>query len=233
MKIPPFASWPLVHLFFPHICVGCGSDILSETQFICLQCIHELPKTNYAFHNGNPVEKIFWGRCKIEAAMSEWYFAKSSIVQNLIHEFKYKGNKELGQFLGNYIGKSIKESNRFRKLDLIVPLPLFQKKEVSRGFNQSEILCNGIAEILQIPVHNKNVIRKISTESQTRKQRTDRWENVAETFQVQHPHLLEKKNILLVDDVITTGATLESCASKILSITDTKVFIATLAVAMH
>src|SRR5690606_363966 len=121
-------------------------------NFLCLACIEELPHTGYAMHANNPVEKIFWGRIEIKSAMSEFYFSKSSIVQNLIHEFKYKGNKQLGNFLGNYIGRSLLNSNRFKDIDCIVPMPLFEKKEKMRGFNQAEILCTGISEIINVPV---------------------------------------------------------------------------------
>jgi ComF family protein len=218
------------HLLYPHNCIGCGSDVISDENFLCLRCIDDLPYTHYELHPGNPVEKKFWGRIPITAAMSEFYFSKKSLVQNFIHELKYNGNKDVAHYFGNLMGKSLSESNRF-SIDAIVPLPLFEKKEKMRGYNQAEILCNGISEILHKPVIRKNVIRKVHTDTQTKKHRTERWKNVEKTFQVLNESLLEEKSILLVDDVITTGATIEACGTEILKIKNVKLHIASLAVA--
>jgi ComF family protein len=182
-------------------------------------------------HGNNPVEKKFWGRIAVTSAMSEFYFSKGSIVQNLIHEFKYKGNKIVGHYLGNLIGKSLLNSNRFH-IDGIIPIPLFEKKEKKRGFNQAEILCKGISEIMNVPIIKKNVIRTVPTKTQTRKGRLERWQNVEKTFSVSDTRNLQGKHILLVDDVITTGATLEACASEILKIENVRISIATLAMAL-
>jgi len=227
------SSWirhAFFHLLYPHNCIGCGSDVISDENFLCLKCINDLPYTHYESHAGNPVEKKFWGRIPVTAAMSEFYFSKKSIVQNFIHELKYNGNKDAAHYFGNIMGKSLLENNRFN-IDVIVPLPLFEKKEKMRGYNQAEILCNGISEILDKPVVRKNVIRKVSTETQTKKHRTERWKNVEKTFQVLDASLLEGKNILLVDDVITTGATIEACGAEILKIKNIKLYIASLAIA--
>jgi len=226
-----FTKSPLFHLFFPHTCVGCGSDVIDTDRFICLQCVNDLPHTNFAMHSTNPVEKKFWGRIPVASAMSEFYFSKTSVIQNLIHEFKYKGNKKIGHYLGNMIGKSLINSNRF-PIDAIIPLPLFEKKEKKRGYNQAEILCYGISEELNIPLIKNNVIRMIHTETQTKKGRLERWTNVEKVFFVKHPESLENKHLLLVDDVITTGSTLEACGSKILKVKNVKLSIATLAIAI-
>ena len=230
MKQSFLTSSPLFHLFYPHNCLGCGSDVIGNENFICLECINDLPHTNFAMHANNPVEKIFWGRVPVTSAMSEFYFSKMSIIQNLIHEFKYKGNKKVGLYLGKMLGESLLNSNRYH-IDAIIPLPLFEKKEKKRGYNQAEILCTGISEIMNVPVISKNVVRIVHTETQTKKGRTERWENVEKTFFVMQPQLLEGKHLLLVDDVITTGATLEACASEILKLNNIKISIATLAMA--
>lgn len=181
-------------------------------------------------HANNPLEKKFWGRLSLTSAMSEFYFSKDSIVQNMIHEFKYRGNKKAGHYFGNMIGRSLLSSNRFN-VDLIIPLPLFIRKEKMRGFNQAEILCNGIAETINKPVITKNLTRKIFTESQTKKHRIERWKNVEGIFHVNDPEFLEGKHILLVDDVVTTGATLEACGTEILKVIGTKLSVATMAMA--
>jgi ComF family protein len=222
---------PLVHLFYPHVCTGCGSDLVEEDNLLCLKCVTDLPHTNYAMHAGNPVEKIFWGRLAITAAMSEFYFAKGTLIQNLIHEFKYKGNKDVGLYLGAMMGTSLIENNRFTKIDALIPLPLFADKEFKRGFNQAAILCNGISEVTNVPVISNNIVRKRYTETQTKKHRTERWENVESSFEVYNPEQLKGKHILLVDDVVTTGATLEACGAEILEVEGTQLSIATLAFA--
>ncbi len=174
---------------------------------------------------------MFWGRIAIAAGMSEFYFSKTSVIQNLIHELKYKGNKKAGIYLGNLLGASLANSNRFLNIDMLVPLPLFAKKEFRRGFNQAEVLCEGIAQVINKPLLTKNVIRIVHTETQTKKGRVERWENVEKSFTIKEPDLLQGKHILLVDDVITTAATMEACGAEILKVNGTKLSIAALAIA--
>jgi ComF family protein len=218
-------------MLYPHNCLGCGSDVLSTGNLLCLECIGNLPHTGFALHANNPVEKIFWGRLPVTAGMSEFYFSKESIIQNCIHEFKYRGNRKIGLFLGNLMAKSLLGSNRFSSVDVMVPLPLFLQKEYKRGYNQAAVLCEGIHQVMDIPVIAKNVARVLHTDTQTRKGRTERWENVAESFAVTLPESLEGKHVLLVDDVVTTGATLEACGVAILKVPGTMLSIATLAIA--
>jgi ComF family protein len=220
-----------VHLFYPQICTGCGSDLLSDDQLLCLLCINQLPHTNFAQHANNPLEKIFWGRIPLVAAHSEFYFAKETLIQELIHQLKYKGNQDIGYFLGQLMGNSLLNSNRFKNLDCLIPLPLYPEKERKRGFNQATIICNGISAQMNIPVMRHNVVRRRFTETQTKKHRTQRWENVANSFQVKDPMLLNDKNILLVDDVVTTGATLEACGHAIAQSANVKMSVATLSMA--
>lgn len=218
-----------IHLFYPHHCTGCGSDLLHKSQLLCLNCIHDLPHTNFASHENNYIEKIFRGRMNIEAAHSEFYFSKGQLVQHLIHQLKYKSDKAIGHYLGKLLGETLLRSGRFSALDYLVPLPLHNDKQAKRGYNQAAVICFGISETTQIPVMDNNVIRGRSTETQTRKHRAERWENVEGSFMVREPEAIYNKNVLLVDDVITTGASLEACGQTILRVAGTALSIAALA----
>ncbi|MFT3978830.1 MAG: phosphoribosyltransferase family protein [Ferruginibacter sp.] len=231
MPVLPSFVKDVIHLFFPHHCAGCGSDIIANDHFLCIDCMSRLPYTGYEKIPGNPVENIFTGRTTVEAASSAFYFSKGHLVQQLIHQLKYKGNKEAGEYLGLLTGKALLASGRFSQVDYLVPLPLYPDKEFRRGYNQAAVICHGISSILHVPVHSNNVIRKRATETQTKKHRTERWENVEGSFLVRHPEQLAGKKILLVDDVITTGATLEACAQVIVAIPGVTLSICTLAVA--
>ncbi len=230
--MPTFSSLltDAMHLFFPHTCMGCGNDIIANDSILCLRCISNLPHTNFEKLPGNPVENIFRGRVLIHAASSQLYFSKGHLVQYLIHQLKYKGNKEAGEHLGAVMGKALLQSGRFGNIDYLIPLPLYADKEFKRGYNQAEVICNGMSNAMQVPVHAKNVIRRKYTDTQTKKHRTERWENVEDSFSVLHPGKLQGKNILLVDDVITTGATLEACAQSLLKIPAVTISLATLAI---
>ncbi len=218
-----------LHLFYPHNCMGCGSDLLSKDNLLCIHCIDELPHTHFAKHENNFIERIFTGRIPVKAAHSEFYFSKGQLVQQLIHQLKYNGNKEIGHWLGTLMGNSLLESSRFSNIDYLVPLPLFPDKEFKRGYNQAGIICNGVAAAMQIPVLAKNIIRQRSTETQTRKHRAERWQNVDGSFAIMKPADLIGKNILLIDDVITTGASIEACGQAILQVNSTTLSIAALA----
>lgn len=218
-----------LHLFYPHHCTGCGSDLIAKDGLLCINCISELPHTCFAGYENNYVENIFRGRIKIKAAHSEFYFSKGQLVQHLIHQLKYKSNKEIGYYLGALMGNNLLTSGRFSNIDYLVPLPLYADKEFKRGYNQATIICNGINSSTHIPVMPGNIVRQRPTETQTRKHRTERWQNVAGSFAVKNPALLVGKNILLVDDVITTGASLEACGETILQISGTSLSIAVLA----
>lgn len=220
-----------VHLFYPHLCAGCGDDLPGRDNLLCLRCLSELPYTGYELHAGNPVEKIFWGRLPLTAACSAFYFEKEALVQQLIHQLKYKNNTAIGFFLGELMGNRLLESPRLGGIDVLIPLPLFPDKERKRGYNQAAVICNGISAAMQVPVMNNIVIRQRQTETQTRKHRRERWDNVAGSFAINRRQELEGKHILLVDDVVTTGATLEACGSTILTGTGCRLSIATLAMA--
>jgi ComF family protein len=221
----------LLHLVFPHVCDGCGSDIVNEESRLCLRCMAALPETNFEMHAGNPVEKTFWGRLPIISGSAHLYFTKESLVQHLMHQFKYKGNKELGLQLGRLMGRALKNANRFNNIDGLIPLPLFPDKEKKRGFNQAAVLCEGMSEILLLPVFNNIVTRPLHTETQTRKGRIDRWRNIEGKFQLVNPTAIQHKHVLLVDDVITTGATLEACGNELLKTGNLKLSVTTLCIA--
>jgi ComF family protein len=212
----------LLHLFYPHSCEGCSSDLLSDQQFLCARCMHQLPATGFFTQNGNPVEKIFYGRIPVKQAATAFYFTKSSLLQHLLLQLKYKNNKEAGYFLGRMMGHALAQSERFADTDLLVPLPLHPKKEFIRGYNQAALLCEGIAEVWPKPILLNTVTRTRFTETQTHQNRLSRWQNMEEVFAVTQPELLTNKQILLVDDVITTGATLEACGASILAVPGTE-----------
>jgi ComF family protein len=216
-----------LHLLFPHVCDGCGSDLLSKDSMLCLQCTEAIPQTDFEKHPGNPIEKRFYGRLPLEQATASYYFTKESLVQKLVHQVKYKGNKELGIQLGQFMGDLLKRSGRFQ-VDAMIPLPLFPVKEKKRGYNQSMLLCEGIKTVFPAPILNKVITRPEHTETQTKKGRIERWKNMEGKFLLTDPAAIAGKHILLVDDVITTGATLESCGSALLEAANVKLSIACL-----
>jgi ComF family protein len=215
------------HLLFPHICDGCGSDIPGKETILCMRCMEAMPETNFELHPDNPVEKKFWGRLSIQQATAQYYFTRESLMQHLMHQFKYKRNKELGNQLGQMMGESIKRSGRF-VVDALIPLPLFPAKEKRRGYNQATVLCEGLAESLQVPVLKDVVIRSQHTDTQTKKGRIERWQNMEGKFVLAKPEIINNKNVLLVDDVVTTGATLEACGAELLKAENVKLSIAAL-----
>ena len=220
----------VLHLLFPHVCVGCGSDILHEESVLCMKCIDAMPETNFELHPNNPVEKTFWGRLPLTGATAQFYFTKESLMQHLMHQFKYKGNKELGMQLGKIMGEQIKKSARF-EADALVPLPLFAAKEKRRGYNQAAILCEGMAEAMNLTVLDKIISRPRHTETQTKKGRIERWKNMEGKFILSDADAIKNMHLLLVDDVVTTGATLEACGNELLKAENVRLSIATLCIA--
>ena len=202
------------HLFFPHACYGCGTDVVGNEQLLCLRCLHELPYTNFQLHAGNPVEKIFWGRLQVTQAAGIFYLTKNAVLEKLLHQLKYRGKKEVGEYCGQLVGRAIQHTS-FATIDALVPLPLFPKKERARGYNQAAVLCDGIAAIINKPVLKNAVQRTSATGTQTRKNRMERWQNMQGRFSITDAAKLTGKRVLLVDDVITTGATLEACGAEL------------------
>ncbi len=218
----------LLHLAFPQLCASCGSDVLPKNQLLCLPCLEALPQTHFHLHQSNPIEKIFTGRLPLQHVTSQYYFTKESGLQHLLHQMKYKGAKELCMYMGKLMGQQLAQSPWIGEINALVPLPLFAQRQRQRGYNQSALLCDGIAEVLQKPVLREVVIRSTATESQTRKNRVERWQNMEGVFDIADTSKIKGKHLLLVDDVVTTGATLESCGRALLNAEATRLSIATL-----
>ncbi len=221
----------LINLVFPNVCPACGELLVKNESVICAGCLYALPRTNFHLERDNPVAQTFWGRVRLENATSYYSYQAGSYLRRLIHELKYKGFKEIGEELGRQFGNELK-ATVFNESELIIPVPLSKKKRNQRGYNQSECIAKGLSLSMGKAVNTTSVIRTRNTLTQTKKSRYERWENVVDSFRVIDAHALQEKHILLVDDVLTTGATIEACASEILKVPDTKVSVATLGVVL-
>ena len=219
----------LISLLFPRICHGCGNHLLRNESVICTECYVLIPRTNYHLTEDNPVAKLFWGRCRIEKAAAFSFYTRGSRIRKLIHSMKYKGIREIGSELGKIYGRLLKSSGFIEGIDLIIPVPLHPSKKRIRGFNQSEAVSEGISATTGLPVDTNSFARVTATETQTKRARYERWVNVEGIFRVVNEDKLKGKHILLVDDVITTGSTIESCACEILKTEGTKISVAALA----
>ncbi len=220
-----------VSLIFPELCQACTKSLYRNEEIICADCLYNLPFTDFHLHQDNAVAQSFWGRVPIETASALLYFSKGNRVQNLLHQLKYKNRPEVGVYLGKLAAKSLLQNPVFATADMIMPVPLHQQKQLKRGYNQSLCIAEGLSQKIRIPVENQNLIKTTSTESQTKKSRISRYENMKEVFWVKNPEKLTGKHILLVDDIITTSATLEACCNVLLQIPGVKISIATIAVA--
>lgn len=221
------------HLFYPRTCAVCGNDLVVGEGVICIKCLYEIPLTQFWKQEDNPVAKIFWGRVSIEHACAYFFFAKGSKYRPLLHKLKYKGQREIGVELGKQFGNILRRSEFYSQIDFVVPVPLHPKKLKIRGYNQAEAIAEGIAKALEIPVSTTHLLRTEFTETQTRKSRAERVKNVSQAFAVGNAGEITNKHLLLVDDVVTTGATLEACASKLLEVSGCKVSIGALAYASN
>lgn len=220
-----------VGLLFPNVCMGCGGVLSKQENVLCFICENNLPKTNFHTDADNTVFKRLYSRIPIENATSLFYFDKGGIVQHLMHQLKYNDEKEIGIYVGKMLGNYLLQSNSYKKIDAVIPVPLHEKKLFQRGYNQSECFADGIAEAMGIS-RLPNVLKRIDfTETQTGKNRFERWDNVKNAFELISPELVKNKHVLLVDDVVTTGATLEACAQLLMDVEETKVSIATIAFA--
>lgn len=218
----------LLGIFFPKLCIGCNGALLKNEEYICSSCSYHLPETNYHLQQNNPLEKIFWGRAKIEKAFSFLFFKKGNITQNLLHELKYKGNKELGNHLGSMYGEKLQ--HHIGDIDSIVSIPLHKSKLKKRGYNQTDFFASGLSSQLKIENMSSYIYKKKANETQTKKNRYERWENVEDIFAIENISVFKNKHVLLVDDVITTGATIEACATALVEASNCKVSIASIAI---
>jgi len=220
-----------ISLIYPRICICCGNSLWKHEKLICNACHFRLPRTRFHLDPDNPVSRVFYGRVRVESAAAYLLFNKGSKVQRIIHQLKYKGRKDVGVWLGEEYGQILKASPLFNGIDLIIPVPLHKKKLMQRGYNQSDQFAIGLSKALKVPVENKLLVRNRATSTQTRKGRYERWKNVEDLFSLVRPERITGARILLVDDVVTTGATLESCIMALQRAPGVKVSVAAIAAA--
>ena len=225
-------SWfsNLFHLLFPETCAACNRQLQHHEDLLCLYCQHDLPYTNFHTHpTDNPIAKHFWGRVPLQNTAAYLHFSKGGRVQHLIHLLKYKNRPDVGEVIGKQYGEQLAKLPDWQTIDWVIPVPLHPAKELKRGYNQSDTLAKGLADGLGTAWSRDILVRRTYTESQTRKGRFARWINVETVFDLIDPEKIRGKHLLLVDDVITTGATIEACAQKLLAIEGVKVSVVSIA----
>jgi ComF family protein len=218
----------LFYLFYPNICANCNEQLLQNEKVICTFCRHDLPLTNFQSYTKNKVSRIFSGRITIEKAYSLLFLRKQGITKNLIHDLKYKGNEEVGVFFGNWIGEIVAKNKEFSTVDFIVPVPIHAKKKKIRGYNQVTKFGECLSMHLKVPLNEDVLIRQSATKTQTLKSRFERFNDLESKFSARNTSVFKEKHILIIDDVITTGATLEACAQELLKTPGIKISILTM-----
>ncbi|MCB9285820.1 MAG: ComF family protein [Lewinellaceae bacterium] len=221
----------LLGLFYPNLCLACGRNLPPRQEGICISCRYKLPRTHFHQEADNPFTERFWGRIPLQAGAAFLHFTKGGRTQRLIHHLKYEGKREVGIYLGNLYGQELREAPVFREATLILPVPLHPRKQHRRGYNQSALFARGLSEAMGIPWLPDGLKRTEYTATQTKKSRLERFNNVEKAFVIPHPEKIKQQHVLLVDDVATTGATLEACALKVLEVEGTKVSMATIGIA--
>ncbi len=218
----------LLWMMYPSLCAACGRPLFTGEECICTPCRFHLPRTGFHLHSDNPVMQHFWGKVPVINATAYYYFNKGERVQRLIHQLKYKGRKDVGEFIGRIMGAELLKSN-FNKIELVVPVPLHISRMRERGYNQSDYFARGLAKGLKKDYSLNALVRTQATSTQTRKLRFERYQNVDNIFHVADENAVKNKCILLIDDVITTGSTLISCTEALLSVPGTSVYISAIA----
>lgn len=222
----------VTHLFYPRLCEGCNKPLLTEEEILCLTCaLYNIPRTAYHHIQENETFMRFAGRVKIEKATSLAYFLEDGLLQHLLHLLKYKDRKDVGEYLGKQLGGDLKQLDWHKDIDAIVPVPLHPDKQRVRGFNQAEVIADAMAAVLDINVDSDILKRVKNTDSQTQKNREERILNMQDAFDVNEKEIVAGKHYLLIDDVLTTGATLEACVIALQTIPEVKVSIATIGIA--
>ncbi len=222
----------LINLFFPEVCNGCKHQLSDNEVFLCTSCRHTLPITNFHFNNDKTVKNIFYGRAKIEEAAALLRFEKKGIVQHLIHQLKYGKNEAVSGFFGDWLGEELKSTGKFKDVDVVIPVPLHPKNQKKRGYNQVTLFGQSIARLLAVGYNDQLLIKTRSTStSQASKTRLERWQFNNEQFTVTDLQQLNSKHILLVDDIITTGNTLEACVIELNKSQNIRISIAVMAIA--
>lgn len=220
----------LTNLFYPDLCLCCGENLYGQEEYICTKCLCDIPKTNLHLQQDNLIEQRFWGKVPVEKATAFFFFGKGSRYQHLLHLLKYKGYSEIGTVLGQYAAAHLLENGTFQNIDVIVPVPLHPKKLRKRGYNQSEYIARGLSKVLNKPYDTAHLYRARENATQTKKSVFERYQNTLGIFAVHQPEDLTGKHILVVDDVLTTGSTLENCLNELLKIPHVRTSIFTLAV---
>ena len=221
----------LARLFFPRHCVVCGDCLQQGEEALCMRCNIDMPRTGFHLQRDNEVERMFWGKIPLERATAYFYYSKGSSYRHILHQLKYNGRHDVGEAMGRFMAAELQAAGFFEGIDVVVPVPLHRSKQRARGYNQSECIARGIARVTGIGVDRASVVRLKNTATQTRKSAYERWENVREIFAVRHPERFAGKHLLLVDDVLTTGATLTACADAFTSVEGIRISILALAVA--
>lgn len=205
----------LLDFAYPDTCLICNTPLIKGEKYICNNCLYQIPRPNIKSYSENIVAEKFYGKIKFEKAISGFIYQKDTIIQKLLEEFKYKNQKDLAYHIARNIALRPQFKDFFLNLDEIIPIPLHPKRYKQRGYNQSEYIAKGISSVYKIPINTTSIYRKINTKTQTKKNKEERANNVKNIFAIKDTSYFNKKSILLVDDVITTGATLSECAKTI------------------
>lgn len=210
----------------PLRCFGCNAYLYRGERFLCAFCRHELPLAEYGFDEESPVDRLFYGRIRVEKTYFLLHYAHEGMVKKLIHELKYRGQQQIGTFLGDWVGERLVSEGKIQQVDWVFPVPLHPRKKRKRGYNQCTRFARAIARHLGARYSEKHLVRTANTHSQTARSRLERWEGVSGCFELRNPSELEGCSILLADDVITTGATLEACGQTFSCLQQKTLFLA-------